>query len=200
MHSAMPARSSQQGDDALQQRLRQLEEEFQDRLNQLRDEASSQSSESKPSTTDNTNEANGQIALEGFEVFKGRWQPASRSIPRVALQRRGNFSLNRAAFQALGQPKTIVFAYNPTRREIAITAAPPNLNYASPVRKQAATESYLVSATAFVGSIGIGHDDAILVFDSVDVRDGGVLILHVDDARKAPTRNRSKKGGIESGQ
>jgi hypothetical protein len=137
----------------------------------------------------------GQILLAGFEVFTGRRTPISSLVPRASLQRRGNFSLNRAAYKALGEPHAVIFGWNPTAREIAIRAAPQGVGYAMPVRKQAAAASYLVAAMSFIASIGLNNQVDVLVFDDIEVRDD-VLVLPVAKTRNIPTRrrNQAKKG------
>jgi len=174
--------------EALQQQLRQLEEEPPQRAPKRRAEPD-RGPDGEPDP-----KGNGQLPLEGFQVFTGRRVTASSLTPRAAIQRRGNLSLNRAAISALGQPEAVTYAYNPGAREIAIQAATKALTYAMPVRQQVNSESYLVSAGSFLNSIGLELDDAVMAFESVEVR-GGALILALDSARKVTTRSRRRTNG-----
>lgn len=127
---------------------------------------------------------------EGFAVFTGRHRPAGGAIPRMAFQRRGNLSLNRAAFEALGSPEAVVLAYNEGAGEVAIKGASKSLAYASPVRKQQAADSYLVAARAFTQSIRLDLEGSMVVFDEVRVAPDGFLIVNVEEGRRILTRRR----------
>jgi hypothetical protein len=128
---------------------------------------------------------------DGFALFTGRHRPAGGTIPRLAFQRRGNLSLNRAAYEALGSPDAVVLGYNEAAGEVAIKGASKSLAYASPVRKQAAAESYLVAARAFTQSIRLDLEDSMVVFDEVALVREGLLVVKVGDGRRIFTRSRS---------
>jgi len=135
---------------------------------------------------------------EGFALFTGRHRRAGGAVPRAAFQRRGNLSLNRAAFEALGSPDAVVLGYNQTVGEVAIKGSAASVAYASPVRKQAAADSYLVATRAFTQSIGLDVEQSVLVFDQVRVDRDGILVLKLEDGRRLFTRNRRTPPRSES--
>jgi hypothetical protein len=180
-------------------KLREQLQSLQEQLNELEDEPRQRSPGRRSKLEadrgfygDSDPDESAQLDLEGFQVFTGRRIRAGSLTPRAAIQRRGNLSLNRASFLALGQPKAVIYAYNPDAREIAIKGASNTLPYAMPVRQQANAKSYLMSAGSFLNSIGLEIDHGVLAFDSVEVRDG-VLILPIDSARQVATRPRIKR-------
>ncbi len=59
------------------------------------------------------------IDLSGFEEFDRKGVPVG-TAPMVTIQKRGSFSLNRAAYDALGKPEQLVLLFNPERQVIAL--------------------------------------------------------------------------------
>jgi hypothetical protein len=87
--------------------------------------------------------------MEGFEKFTGRAVPASRKIPRIAIQTRGNMSLNKAAYEALGSPPAVFLLFNKTTRAVGLQPTKLEEAHSYPVRKQPGSESYMIGARAF---------------------------------------------------
>ncbi|HEY4033233.1 MAG TPA: hypothetical protein VGL94_04640 [Ktedonobacteraceae bacterium] len=86
--------------------------------------------------------------MEGFEEFD---QYHSRSVKSlfVTIQRRGNFSLNRATFKALGQPSAVKLLFNRSKRQIGFRPANSNDFRSIPVRKQGISDSYMLAGLTF---------------------------------------------------
>jgi hypothetical protein len=86
--------------------------------------------------------------MDEFEVFD---KYHSRSVKEllVTIQRRGNFSLNRAAFQALGSPKCVELLFNRAKRLIGFRPTDSADGPAIPIRKQGKSESYLIAGLTF---------------------------------------------------
>lgn len=83
-----------------------------------------------------------------FEWFdKGSIPKTDR--PRVGIQKRGTFSLNRAAHEALAAPSHVKLAFDKARQVIGIAAADPDEAGAQAIRKQPNSSSYLFTGTAF---------------------------------------------------
>ena len=82
--------------------------------------------------------------------------------------------------------------------EVAIKGSAASVAYASPVRKQAAADSYLVATRAFTQSIGLDVEQSVLVFDQVRVDRDGILVLKLEDGRRLFTRNRRTPPRSES--
>lgn len=86
--------------------------------------------------------------MDEFEVFD---KYHSRSVKElyITIQRRGNFSLNRAALQAMGSPKFVELLYNRTQRLIGFRPTNAANGRAVPVRKQSNSESYIIAGLTF---------------------------------------------------
>ncbi len=86
--------------------------------------------------------------MEGFEEFD---QYHSRSVKTlfVSIQRRGNMSLNRSAFKALGEPKAVKMLFNRSKRQIGLCSTTSDDFRSVPVRRQGHTESYLIAGLTF---------------------------------------------------
>src|SRR5882724_7318518 len=86
--------------------------------------------------------------MEGFEEFD---QYHSRSVKTlfVTIQRRGNFSLNRATFKALGEPKSVKMLFNRSKRQIGFRPTAPDDFRSIPVRRQGQSDSYMIAGLTF---------------------------------------------------
>lgn len=99
------------------------------------------------------------VDLSGFEEFDRRAAPVS-ATPMVTLQRKGLFSLNRAAFEALGEAQTVTLLYNRERRIIGIRPTEPSSPRAYPVRRVGQGHTYIIAGTAFTSYYQIPTDTA----------------------------------------
>ena len=88
--------------------------------------------------------------MPNFESFNRRMVPL-RSVPHVTIQKRGAFSLNRSAYEALGAPDAVELLYDRDERIIGLRAAPATDADASHVRasSRSASGPWMVSAMAF---------------------------------------------------
>lgn len=86
--------------------------------------------------------------MPNFEVFTRRSRPVVKQ-PSVAIQRRGNFSINRAAYELLGEPEAVELLFDRTERIMGMRPIDPSTPHAYPVRKQPNSASYLVAGNAF---------------------------------------------------
>ena len=87
--------------------------------------------------------------MPNFESFHKGLVP-QRSQPLVTLQKRGAISLNRAAYQALGEPKAVELLYDRDASIIGLRPADITIENAYAVRPATtAAGPYLVSAMAF---------------------------------------------------
>lgn len=87
----------------------------------------------------------------GFEVFDKRMAPLAKA-PSVTVQKRGIFSINRAAHRLIGEPETVELLYDRDNRIIAMR--PSSELHAYKIRPQASQASkdvgqVILSATAF---------------------------------------------------
>jgi hypothetical protein len=97
-----------------------------------------------------------------FERFDRRSRPTSTD-PIMAIQKRGTFSLNAAAYAMLekaGAPRDnngrlhAEILYSPTEKVVGLRATAPGVA-TYPVRKQPKSESYLMTGRAFTVYYGI---------------------------------------------
>src|SRR2546421_12749084 len=86
--------------------------------------------------------------MDDFEVFD-RYHSRSVKDIFVTIQRRGNFSLNRAAFQALGNPQFVELLFNRSKRLIGFRPTGRDNVHGVPVRKQGSSDSYMIAGLTF---------------------------------------------------
>lgn len=83
-----------------------------------------------------------------FETFTQRSTPIERR-PLISIQRRGTLSANKTAFEALGSPAAVEMLYDREAQIIGLRPVDPSVRHAYPVRRQAASQSYLLAFHAF---------------------------------------------------
>lgn len=111
-----------------------------------------------------------------FKRFTQR-RAHGETMPILSVQRRGNASLNKAAYEALGQPKSVDLFFDEGRKALALKPTHEESVESYPVRPVSSKAStYLISLTALLryynipvqGAIGryegVEHDD-MLIFD-----------------------------------
>ena len=94
-----------------------------------------------------------------FEVFDRKGTPTT-SKPWVTIQSRGNFGMNRAAFEALGEPIAVELLFDAEARRVGFRPADPEALNAYPVRKQANSDSYVLAGRAFTNYYKIDTSEA----------------------------------------
>lgn len=131
-----------------------------------------------------------------FEVFTGRFKPASSKTMRVTLNKRGVFSLNSATYTALGEPRYVELLYDRTSRAIGLRPTEETTKHAYPVRAQKNAKSYLVGAMAFYQAYDLDVGEGLMVFDPTMEDD--VLILEQNNATAVATRHRRNGNSSDS--
>src|SRR3954466_7596810 len=111
--------------------------------------------------------------MANFEVFKG--QRVVRNAPAVTLQRTGLVSLNRAAFEALGEPEAVELLFDRDHWVIGMRPTCLDCAYAHPVRKQSTGSGFVISGRGFTQHYGIPIERATRY--PAELKDG---ILTVD--------------------
>ncbi len=127
-----------------------------------------------------------------FQVFKKRTVPLVKQ-PYVTIQKRGVFSLNKAAHDELGTPEAIELLYDPDEKIVGIRGVKASVEHAYPLRSGVANResSFLVSGRAFTQYYGIETD--------VSRRwpaymDDGILCIDLKQPRTDVTGNRNGRG------
>jgi hypothetical protein len=118
-----------------------------------------------------------------FEVFDKR-RASSAPSPFVSIQRRGPLSLNRAAHEAMGEPKAAELLFDRENSKIGIKPVDPTSPRGFPVRPQGRNGStFIIAGQSFTKFYGIDtrvarryaavkEDDMLVIdltADSVDV-------------------------------
>lgn len=134
------------------------------------------------------------VILKGFQEFDRRAAPVN-ATPLVTLQKRGLMSLNRTAFELIGQPTAVTLLYHPERRLIGLRSTDPNNPRAYPMRRQGGRESsggsFLVAGTAFTVHHQIPTDVARRYVAKLV---GDVLMIDLNDDAPVVTGPRAKDG------
>jgi len=116
-----------------------------------------------------------------FEVFDAQAAPRVKQ-PLVSLQRKGVFTLNRAAFAALGEPDAVQLLFDTTERIVGFRSADPDQANSYAVRltepSGSGSGSYAISGAAFVKHYEIPVDCARRWPAQLD---DGVLLFALDD-------------------
>lgn len=129
--------------------------------------------------------------MRDFEEFTARATPSSSKMMRVAIQRRGNLSLNRAAYQALGEPEQVVLLFERRTQTVGLKPAAKDVRHAYPVRRQANSDSYLIAGQGFCGWYDIPVDQTVAFEPAVE---DGVLVFELDKGIPQATRSRKAAG------
>lgn len=136
--------------------------------------------------------------MEGFEEFD---QYHSRSVKTlfVTIQRRGNFSLNRAAYKALDEPEAVKMLFNRSKRLIAFRKADSNVSRSTPVRRQHQSESFLIAGLTFCKEYDI---DTTTARRYVGKMQDGLLIVDLNEPSTNATgpRAHDDESGVLQGK
>ena len=124
-----------------------------------------------------------------FEEFDKRAATASKS-PFVTIQRKGPFGLNKAAFEAMGEPEAVSLLYDRDEKLIGFKPVPLTYARAFPVRAQGKNAvTYMVAGQSFTRHYGIDTSTARRY--AVEMRDG-VLVLDLNSPSGDVTGPRAK--------
>ncbi|WP_144721717.1 hypothetical protein [Agrococcus jejuensis] len=85
----------------------------------------------------------------GFEVFDKRMAPLAKA-PSITIQKKGIFSINRAAHKLIGEPETVELLFDKDAKIIAMK--PSSESHAYNIRPQASSSEngqMILSASAF---------------------------------------------------
>jgi hypothetical protein len=127
--------------------------------------------------------------MPNFEVFTRRMVPLVKQ-PAVTIQRRGNISVNRAAYEALGKPEAVELLYDPDEKIVGFRPIPTTKDHAYPMRPQGQKEigPYLVAGMAFTKYYGI---DTTVARRWPAEMQGDILCVDLKQESTIVTSNRS---------
>jgi hypothetical protein len=132
--------------------------------------------------------AHGMLHSMPFETFK-RQRLAPDKDPLITIQKKGIFSLNQVAYEALGKPEAVELLYDREASRIGLRKVNGSVQHSYRVRQFGTGATWLVSGTAFAKyyeidlSVPVRYtarvDNDMLV---IDLKGGGV---QVESARRA---------------
>jgi hypothetical protein len=125
-----------------------------------------------------------------FEVFEKRMAPLGKA-PSVTIQKRGLFSINRAAHALLAEPETVELLYDREARIVGLRPVDPAVPHAYIMRPQSSnrdTGPLIVAGTAFTQYYNI--DTTVSRRWVPELRDG-ILCIDLDGPSVEIVGNRS---------
>lgn len=124
-----------------------------------------------------------------FQWEEFRQKPGSRAeIPRVSLNARGHFLLNKRAVEEMGEPEAVVLLFDRASRRIGLKGCGADVEHAYELKKQGASHNYQLRAKSFCIYYGIEVGDPV-VFQDIRLEDG-VVILDLDNVTEIVRRAR----------
>lgn len=128
-----------------------------------------------------------------FEVFDKRMAPLAKA-PSVTIQKRGIFSINKAAHKLIGEPDTVELLFDKDEQVIALR--PSSEAHAYKVRPQSDrdTGQVILAATAFTQYFGI---DTSVSRRWTPYEQDGMLCIDLQGKSVEVRGNRSKKSSTE---
>lgn len=128
-----------------------------------------------------------------FEVFDKRNAPLAKS-PSVTIQKRGIFSINRAAHSLIGEPETVELLFDKENQTIGLRPSGTS-PHAYAVRSQGGSSKrgsgqVILSATAFTQYYGI---DTTVSRRWEPYEEGGVLCIDLKGRSAEVRGNRAKR-------
>jgi hypothetical protein len=125
-----------------------------------------------------------------FETFKRQRVPQSQD-PTLTLQKRGAMSLNRAAFEAIGEPAAVELLWDREERLIGLRKTEPDAPYAYAVRPGSSkqTSAYELSGAAFTKYYGI---DTEVTRRYICRLDGDILVADLKEPGLVLVGNRTR--------
>jgi hypothetical protein len=131
-----------------------------------------------------------------FETFKKQRTNPGDS-PHVTIQRKGVFSINKSAFEALGSPETVELLWDDASRLIGLRKVDPSVGHAYIVRPLGRGTTYLISGTAFTKYYGIETPESRRWPASFD---GDLLIVDLKNKGQEVISNRNIASRVEPAQ
>jgi hypothetical protein len=127
-----------------------------------------------------------------FETFKRqRLKPGAE--PLVTIQKKGVLSLNRAAYEALGNPQAVELLYDRDSRRIGFRKVESSLEHAYALRTFGKGGTWLVSGTAFTNYYEI---DTSVPTRRTGRMEDGVLVLDLNDPGTPALSNRERQRAV----
>lgn len=124
--------------------------------------------------------------------FHGSPNRKDRTEPRVTLNPRGVFFMNRKAFEAMGEPAAVRLFFDENRLRIGLKPADPTRQNAFPVKQKDRWQNRVVHLSPFCKYHKIRIDRTV-VFNELDLDDEGILTLDLNKTTSIGRELRSVK-------
>lgn len=128
----------------------------------------------------------------GFIVYEKGSAPVA-TVPTLTIQKRGLLSINRAAYELMGQPDAVELLWDADRRVIGLRGAPVDGPNSYPVRAQSANSTkgpLLIAGSLFTRFIGLDTSEATRWVPEME---GDVLCVDLNKPHQRAASNRSKR-------
>jgi hypothetical protein len=119
-------------------------------------------------------------------LFDRRAQPKTRK-PRVTLQAAGTFSMNEAAYDALGRPEHVEMLYNEKKKLVGFRATGEESAHSYPIKPQVNARTFQTGGRAFCSAFGIDTGTARRF--AAKLQDD-VLVIDLKDEAKNVSKQR----------
>ena len=132
--------------------------------------------------------------MPNFETFSRGLLPL-KAEPAITVLRRGNMSLNRSAYAALGCPDAVELLYDTCEHIVGLRPADPRTHNAYVIRQPAGSDKgpFLITAMAFMKFYDVDTSTSLRRNAYLD---DGVLCMCLDDAATPVTSNRARTKNV----
>ena len=128
-----------------------------------------------------------------FEVFDKRMAPLAKA-PSVTIQKRGIFSINKAAHKLIGEPETVELLFDKDAHIIAMRPSAESHAYTVRPQSERKTGQVILSATAFTQYYDV---DTKISRRYQPYEQDGMLCIDLTSPSVEMIGNRAKKQGAE---
>jgi len=119
-----------------------------------------------------------------WQVYRGLPNRVDTGGPRVTLNHRKVFLLNKSAVEALGTPAKVELRYDEDTRTIGLAPMDPRILSAFPLKGKITQKKYsyrIIHAAPFCKQFGIAPRGTLL-FTNIDMDNEGTLLLELNTA------------------
>jgi len=132
---------------------------------------------------------------DDYELFEYRRVSIGRA-PMISLQKRGTFSLNRIAVEALGSPGHVQLFYSRKKRRVGFRAAEADAPHTYSLSPQTSNSNYQIGAKSFCLYYNIPFGEGSRRFTTQ--MDGDMLSIDLDEQNQTiPSPRRRNTRGTE---
>ena len=117
--------------------------------------------------------------MKNWKEFKGKPNRMRLDEPRVTLNKKGIFLLNKAAFEALGEPSVVKLFFDQRSNAVGIAKTEPIYENAFPVKPKDKYSNRVICASPACRDFGVRVDRTI-AFNGIEIGHDGIMSLEFD--------------------